>query len=198
MNQLHYSGRRHSRSRKKRSRQRAGGGTVYEYSKGLLNLLLYFLSCSNLRVRFTREGGSELILPIESRRHNNQCDCFVITHQREIAVARMSAEDHYALVKSLDFEGRNVESGTPPGHIDAEILTLVAAKFAESRRANSARPQAFRRSRSIDARVCFKGSTEGACSGISQLHALLIDWGRHSASSGTRSNRTAAVVGERL
>src|SRR5258708_31742904 len=58
----------------------------------------------------------------------------------------MSAEDHYALVKSFDFEGRNVESGTPPGHIDAEILTLVAAKFAESRRANSARPQAFKRS----------------------------------------------------
>ena len=42
----------------------------------------------------------------------------------------MSAEEHYALVKSLDFEGRNVESGTPPGHIDAEISTLVAAKFA--------------------------------------------------------------------
>ena len=106
----------------------------------------------------------------------------------------MSAEDHYAQVKSLDFEGRNVESGTPPGHIDAEILTLVAAKFAESRRANSARPQAFKRSRSIDARVCFKGSTEGACSGISQIHALPIDSGRQMPLRNP-VERTAAVVG---
>jgi hypothetical protein len=41
---------------------------------------------------------------------------------------------------------------------------------------------------------CFKGSNEGAFVGISQIHALPIDWAG-GLLLGARSNRTAAVVG---
>ena len=182
VNQLQYSGRRRSQSgkkpRRKRSRPRASGGTVNEYSKGLPNLLFQFLSCSNP----TREGGSKRILPFDSSANNNQCDCFVITHERELEVTRMSSARRRINARRWTAKEGTSNLGHCPGQIDAGQSSFIAG----------AGPPSYQKQNTRQSGGC---STIGISLKESPSYASSISATSISSSSSTSPTETATACG---